>query len=249
MAAAAATAGRGQVADDIPALPVLDPDAFGTAMATFDGETTASARWSDHLHRSVSKRPHWPCRWPRSATGSGRAWAGSRPGVVPPTGPAGVRTRYPRNPFITPCPRGHRPALSVTGDAAGRCASSCGPSPGTRAGHRPAGRPVRGRAGAPQRRPGPFHRQPRQPAEPGRLGAGPLLHTLRHRGELPRPRPGRAVPVQARAAGGRARSLGRTDAKRMNVVTPTCGNYDAAGELRLPGRAAGQDGSAGPCWP
>ena len=38
MAAAAATAGRGQVADYIPALATVDPDAFGMAMATFDGE-------------------------------------------------------------------------------------------------------------------------------------------------------------------------------------------------------------------
>ena len=38
MAAAAATAGRGQVADYIPALASVDPDAFGMAMATFDGE-------------------------------------------------------------------------------------------------------------------------------------------------------------------------------------------------------------------
>ena len=39
MAAAAATAGRGQVADYIPALASVDPDAFGMAVATFDGET------------------------------------------------------------------------------------------------------------------------------------------------------------------------------------------------------------------
>ena len=39
MAAAAATAGRGQVANYIPALASVDPDAFGMAMATFDGET------------------------------------------------------------------------------------------------------------------------------------------------------------------------------------------------------------------
>ena len=38
MAAAAATVGRGQVADYIPALASVDPDAFGMAMATFDGE-------------------------------------------------------------------------------------------------------------------------------------------------------------------------------------------------------------------
>jgi Glutaminase len=38
MAAASATASRGQVADYIPALATVDPDAFGMAIATLGGE-------------------------------------------------------------------------------------------------------------------------------------------------------------------------------------------------------------------
>ena len=41
VAAAAATAGQGRVADYIPALATVDPDIFGIAMATSDGEIYA----------------------------------------------------------------------------------------------------------------------------------------------------------------------------------------------------------------
>ena len=96
--------------------------------------TDASAR---HLrHRAQQQRPdvsparrsdrspckvcpscsHWPCCWPRSATGSGRAWAGSRPGArsthrsswSPNAAFRATRSSTPVPPWYRPAAVGHR---------------------------------------------------------------------------------------------------------------------------------------------
>ncbi|HET9564903.1 MAG TPA: glutaminase [Mycobacterium sp.] len=135
MAAAAATAGRGQVADDIPALATVDPDAFGMAIATLGGEIYGVGQVERPFSmQSVSKL--FALALLLAEIGD-RVWQGV--GREPSGNPFNSLVQLesergiPRNPFInagapvvpTGCCRPQATPL-------GRCASSCGLSPGTR---------------------------------------------------------------------------------------------------------------------
>lgn len=113
MAAATRTAGQGRVADYIPALATADPNAFGMALATVDGDLYGVGDWEQSFSiQSVSKlfslalvlahRDHQLWR------GVGREPSGNPfNSLVQLEKENGI----PRNPFINSRrARGHRPA-------------------------------------------------------------------------------------------------------------------------------------------
>ena len=245
MAAAAATAGRGQVADYIPALASVDPDAFGMAMATFDGEIYGVGQVERPFSiQSVSKL--FSLALLLAEIGD-RVWQGV--GREPSGNPFNSLVQLesergiPRNPFINAGALVVTDRLlSATGDAAGEVREFLRTESGNskldtdrvvarseaEQGHRNAALAH-------------FIASYGNLQNPVDSGAGPLLRALRHRGELPRPRPGRAVPVQARAAGGRA-AVARPHRRQANERGHADLRYlRRRRRVRLPGRAAGQE--------
>ena len=234
MAAAAATAGRGQVADYIPVLAGVDPHAFGMALVTLDGEIYGVGEVERPFSiQSVSKLFTLALLLPTSATGSGRASAGSRPATR-----STPWSSWSPNAASRATPSSTRvPSWSPTG-----CSRH------------------RRRRGSGARLPADRVRQPeldtdpaiaRSEAEHGHRNAA-LAHFIASYGNLQNPvdpvlehyyahcaieascrdlaRAGLFLAKHGMRADGR-RLLGRSDAKRINAVMLTCGTYDAAGEF------------------
>jgi glutaminase len=235
MAAAAATAGRGQVADYIPALATVDPDAFGMAMATFDGEIHGVGQVERPFSiQSVSKL--FTLALLLAEIGD-RVWQGV--GREPSGNPFNSLVQLesergiPRNPFINAGALVVTDRLlSATGDAAGAVREFLRTESGN-------SKLDTDRVVA------------RSEAEQGHRNAA-LAHFLASYGNLQNPvdrvldhyyahcaieascrdlaLAGLFLSKHGLRVDGR-RLLGRTDAKRMNAVMLTCGTYDAAGEF------------------
>ena len=175
---------------------------------------------------------------------SGSTWAASRP-VTPFNSLVQLETEngIPRNPFINAGALVVTDRLqTLTGDASTSMLHFLREESGNAGPRlRPGGRRLRGRPRRPQCRARPFHGVLRQSRQPG---PSVLEHYFRQCsietscGDL------------ALAAGFLARHGLRADgtrlltprqAKQINAVMLTCGTYDAAGRVRLPGRAARQE--------
>ena len=253
MAAAAATAGRGQVADYIPALASVDPDAFGMAMATFDGEIYGVGQVERPFSiQSVSKL--FALALLLAEIGD-RVWQGV--GREPSGSPFNSLVQLesergiPRNPFINAGALVVTDRLlSATGDAAGAVREF-----------------LRTESGNPKL--DTDRVVARSEAEQGHRNAA-LAHFIASYGNLQNPvdwvldhyyahcaieascrdlaLAGLFLSKHGLRADGR-RLLGRTDAKRMNAVMLTCGTYDAAGEFAyrvgLPAKSGVGGGRAG----
>jgi glutaminase len=235
MAAAAATAGRGQVADYIPALASVDPDAFGMAMATFDGEIYGVGQVERPFSiQSVSKL--FSLALLLAEIGD-QVWQGV--GREPSGNPFNSLVQLesergiPRNPFINAGALVVTDRLlSATGDAAGEVREFLRTESGN-------SKLDTDRVVA------------RSEAEQGHRNAA-LAHFIASYGNLQNPvdrvldhyyahcaieascrdlaLAGLFLSKHGLRVDGR-RLLGRTDAKRMNAVMLTCGTYDAAGEF------------------
>ena len=235
MAAAAATAGRGQVANYIPALASVDPDAFGMAMATFDGETYGVGQVERPFSiQSVSKL--FTLALLLAEIGD-RVWQGV--GREPSGNPFNSLVQLesergiPRNPFINAGALVVTDRLlSATGDAAGEVREFLRTESGN-------SKLDTDRVVA------------RSEAEQGHRNAA-LAHFIASYGNLQNPvdrvldhyyahcaitascrdlaLAGLFLSKRGWRVDGR-RLLSRTDAKRINAVMLTCGTYDAAGEF------------------
>jgi glutaminase len=235
MAAAAATAGRGQVADYIPALASVDPDAFGMAVATSDGEIYGVGQVERPFSiQSVSKL--FSLALLLAEIGD-RVWQGV--GREPSGNPFNSLVQLesergiPRNPFINAGALVVTDRLlSATGDAAGEVREFLRTESGN-------SKLDTDRVVA------------RSEAERGHRNAA-LAHFIASYGNLQNPvdwvldhyyaqcaieascrdlaLAGLFLSKHGVRVDGR-RLLGRTDAKRMNAVMLTCGTYDAAGEF------------------
>ena len=243
MAAAAATAGRGQVADYIPALASVDPDAFGMAMATFDGEIYGVGQVERPFSiQSVSKLFSLALLLAeigdRVWQGVGREPSGNPfNSLVQLESERGIRATRSSTPVPSWLPTGccRPPAMPL-----GPCASSCGPSPGTRSWTptrwSPGPRPSRGTATPPS----PISSPATGTCRTRSTGCWTTTtHTApSRRAAATSPSPRRLSKHGLRVDG--RRLLGRTDAKRMNAVMLTCGTDDAAGEFAT-GSGSGQE--------
>jgi glutaminase len=245
MAAAARTRGRGQVADYIPALACADPDAFGMALATADGEVYGVGDCEQPFSiQSISKLFTLALVL---AEGGDELWQGV--GREPSGNPFNslvqleIEQGIPRNPFI------NAGALVVTDRLQ------------TRTGH--AAEAVlaflRTESGNPRLEADPGVAA--SEAEYGHRNAA-LAHFIASYGNLHNPVPdvlaeyyahcsitatcrdlalaGRFLARHGLRADG-SRFLSRSEAKRVNAVMLTCGTYDAAGEFAyrvgLPGKS------------
>ncbi|HVH23275.1 MAG TPA: glutaminase, partial [Pseudonocardia sp.] len=235
VAAATATAGRGRVADYIPALAAVDPDAFGLAMATVDGELHGVGDVDRPFSvQSVSKL--FTLALLMAEIGD-RVWRGV--GREPSGNPFNSLVQLesergiPRNPFINAgaivvTDR----LLTATGDAAGAVREF-----------------LRTESGNPKLDTDPV--VARSEAEHGHRNAA-LAHFIAGYGNLQNPvdrvlehyyahcaieascrdlaLAGLFLSQHGLRVDGR-RLLTATDAKRINAVLLTCGTYDAAGEF------------------
>ena len=245
MAAAARTRGIGQVADYIPALASADPDAFGMALATVDGEIYGVGDCEQPFSiQSISKLFTLALVL---AEGGDELWRGV--GREPSGNPFNslvqleIEQGIPRNPFI------NAGALVVTDRLQ------------TRTGH--AAEAVlaflRTESGNPRLEADPDVAA--SEAEYGHRNAA-LAHFIASYGNLSNPVPdvlaeyyehcsitatcrdlalaGRFLARHGLRADG-SRFLSRSEAKRVNAVMLTCGTYDAAGEFAyrvgLPGKS------------
>ena len=243
MAAAAATAGSGQVADYIPALATVDPDAFGMAMATFDGEIHGVGQVLRPFSiQSVSKL--FPLALLLAEIGD-RVWqsVGREPSGNPFNSLVQLdfERGIPRNPFINAGALVVTDRLlSATGDAAGAVREF-----------------LRTESGNPKL--DTDRVVARSEAEQGHRNAA-LAHFLASYGNLQNPvdwvldhyyahcaieascrdlaLAGLFLSRHGLRVDGR-RLLGRTDAKRMNAVMTAV--LTTPPRVRLPGRAAGQE--------
>jgi glutaminase len=245
MRAAQATAGRGRVADYIPALALADPDAFGMALATVDGELYGVGDWEQPFSvQSVSKLFTLALVL---AGGGDTVWGrvGREPSGNPFNSLMQLETErgIPRNPFINAGALVVTDQLlSLTGDAAGEVraflrAESGNPSLDT-------DREVAA-----------------SEAAYGHRNAA-LAHFIASHGNLENDvetvldhyyahcaikassrdlaLAGRFLARHGLRADG-SRMMSRSEAKRINAVLLTCGTYDAAGEFAyrvgLPGKS------------
>ncbi|MFE3872947.1 glutaminase, partial [Kitasatospora sp. NPDC059146] len=124
-AAARATTGRGHVADYIPALAEADPEAFGMAVATVDGELHGVGDWERPFSiQSVSKLFSLALALAYSPDGGEDLWrgVGREPSGNPFNSLVQLETEHgiPRNPFINAGALVVTDRLqSLTGDASG----------------------------------------------------------------------------------------------------------------------------------
>ena len=242
MAAAEATAGRGQVADYIPALAGVDPDAFGMAVATFDGVIYGVGQVERPFSiQSVSKL--FALALLLAEIGD-RVWRGV--GREPSGNPFNSLVQLesergiPRNPFIINAGAlvVTDRLLSATGDAAGAVREF-----------------LRTESGNPKL--DTDRVVARSEAEQGHRNAA-LAHFIASYGNLENPvdwvlehyyahcaieascrdlaLSGLFLSKHGLRVDGR-RLLGRTDAKRMNAVMLTCGTYEFAYRVGLPAKS------------
>ncbi|MFJ9607636.1 glutaminase [Kitasatospora sp. NPDC101176] len=244
-AAAHATAGQGRVADYIPALATVEPDAFGMAVATVDGELYGTGDWERPFSvQSVSKLFTLALAM---AHGGDTVWTGvgREPSGNPFNSLVQLETEHgiPRNPFINAGALVVTDRLqSMTGDAAGAVRDFL---------RRESGNPL-------------IDTDPvvaASEAEHGHRNAA-LAHFIASHGNLENPVETVLDHYYAHCAvtascrdlvlagsflaryGVRAdgtRLMSRSEAKRVNAVLLTCGTYDAAGEFAfrvgLPGKS------------
>ncbi|MBC3839208.1 glutaminase [Streptacidiphilus sp. 4-A2] len=245
MSAARRSAGVGRVADYIPALARADPDAFGIALATVDGELYGAGAWTQPFSvQSISKLFTLALVL---ADGEQGIWerVGREPSGNPFNSLVQLETErgIPRNPFIN---AGAivvtDKLLSLTGDAAGAVRAF-----------------LRTEADNPLVRTDP--EVAASEAGHGHRNAA-LAHFIASHGNLVNPveevlaeyyahcaieascrdlaLAGRFLARHGLRADG-SRLLSRSDAKRVNGVLLTCGTYDRGGEFAyrvgLPGKS------------
>ncbi|MBP0460175.1 glutaminase [Streptomyces montanisoli] len=245
MRAARATAGRGRIADYIPALAGADPHAFGMAIATVDGQVHGVGDWERPFSiQSVSKLFSLVLVL---AHGGDALWR--RVGREPSGNPFNSLVQLeneqgiPRNPFINAGALVVTDRLlSLTGDAAGQVREL-----------------LRAESGNPDL--ATDRDIAASEAAHGHLNAA-LAHFLASHGNLENEveqvlehyygqcaiaascrdlaLAGRFLAHHGLRVGG-ARLLSGSDAKRVNAVLLTCGTYDAAGDFAyrvgLPGKS------------
>ncbi len=244
-AAARATGDQGHVADYIPALATVDPDAFGMAVATVDGELYGIGDWEQPFSvQSVSKLFTLALAL---AHGGDTVWrgVGREPSGNPFNSLVQLESEHgiPRNPFINAGALVVTDRLqTMTGDAAGAVREFL---------RRESGNPL-------------LDTDPvvaASEAEHGHRNAA-LAHFIASHGNLENPvetvldhyYAHCAVSASCRdlvLAGSflarygvrtdGTRLMSRSEAKRVNAVLLTCGTYDAAGEFAfrvgLPGKS------------
>ncbi|MER7754134.1 glutaminase [Kitasatospora sp. NPDC097643] len=244
-AAARATAGQGRVADYIPALAEADPEAFGMAVATVDGELYGVGDWERPFSiQSVSKLFTLALAL---AHGGDTVWrgVGREPSGNPFNSLVQLETEHgiPRNPFINAGALVVTDRLqSLTGDAAGAVRAF-----------------LRRESGNPG-----LDTDPAVAASEAAHGHrnAALAHFIASHGNLENPvetvldhyYAHCAIAASCRdlvLAGSflaryglrtdGTRMMTRSEAKRVNAVLLTCGTYDAAGEFAfrvgLPGKS------------
>ena len=245
MAAALRTRGSGRVADYIPALAAVDPDAFGMAVATLEGEVYGVGDCEQAFSiQSISKLFTLALVL---AEGGDDLWRGV--GREPSGNPFNsliqleIEQGIPRNPFINAGAIVVTDRLQTrTGDAAEAVLAF-----------------LRAESGNPRLRTDPSVAA--SEAEAGHRNAA-LAHFIASFGNLHNPVPdvlaeyyahcsitascrdlalaGRFLARHGLRADG-SRFLSRSEAKRVNAVMLTCGTYDAAGEFAyrvgLPGKS------------
>ncbi|MFD8087993.1 glutaminase [Kitasatospora sp. NPDC059722] len=243
--AARATTGQGQVADYIPALAAADPEAFGMAVATVDGELFGVGDWESPFSiQSVSKLFSLLLALSYGGDGLWRG-VGREPSGNPFNSLVQLETEHgiPRNPFINAGALVVTDRLqSLTGDASGAVREF-----------------LRREAGNPLLDTDPVVAE--SEAEHGHRNAA-LAHFIASHGNLENPVEDVLRHYYAHCAiaascrdlvlagsvlaryGVRAdgsRMMSRSEAKRVNAVLVTCGTYDAAGEFAfrvgLPGKS------------
>jgi glutaminase len=245
MAAALRTRGLGRVADYIPALATVDPNAFGMALATVEGEVYGVGDCEQPFSiQSISKL--FTLALVLAEDGDA-LWQGV--GREPSGDPFNslvqleIEHGIPRNPFI------NAGALVVTD----RLQTEAGDAAGAVLGF------LRAESGNPGLRTDP--QVAASEAEYGHRNAA-LAHFIASYGNLHNPVPdvlaayyahcsitascrdlalaGRFLARHGLRADG-SRLLSRSEAKRVNAVLLTCGTYDAAGEFAyrvgLPGKS------------
>ncbi|MFJ2187296.1 glutaminase [Kitasatospora sp. NPDC087861] len=244
-AAARATSGQGHVADYIPALATVEPDAFGMAVATVDGELYGIGDWERPFSvQSVSKLFTLALAM---AHGGDTVWrgVGREPSGNPFNSLVQLESEHgiPRNPFINAGALVVTDRLqTMTGDAAGAVRAFL---------RRESGNPL-------------IDTDPvvaASEADHGHRNAA-LAHFIASHGNLENPVETVLDHYYAHCAvsascrdlvlagsflaryGVRAdgtRLMSRSEAKRVNAVLLTCGTYDAAGEFAfrvgLPGKS------------
>lgn len=247
-AAARATTGRGHVADYIPALAAADPEAFGMAVATVDGEVYGVGDWEQPFSiQSVSKLFSLALALAYSSDGGEGLWqgVGREPSGNPFNSLVQLETEHgiPRNPFINAGALVVTDRLqSLTGDASGAVREFL---------RRESGNPL-------------LDTDPviaASEADHGHRNAA-LAHFIASHGNLHNPVETVLEHYYAHCAvaascrdlvlagvflaryGVRTdgtRLMTRSEAKRINAVLLTCGTYDAAGEFAfrvgLPGKS------------
>ncbi|MEV6007134.1 glutaminase [Streptomyces sp. NPDC051976] len=237
MAAARREAGRGQVAGYIPALAAADPEGFGMAVATVEGEVFGVGDWERPFSlQSISKL--FSLALVLAAGGSGSSlWTGvgREPSGTPFNSLVQLETEHgvPRNPFINAGALVVTDRLqTLTGDAAAHVLDFL---------RTEAGNPaiaIDADVAASE-------------AEHGHRNAA-LAHFIASHGNLENPvddvlreyvaHCSIAASCRDLALAGRflarhglrsdgTRMLERSEAKRINAVMLTCGTYDAAGEF------------------
>ncbi|MFC5906542.1 glutaminase [Streptacidiphilus monticola] len=235
MAAARREAGRGHVAGYIPALASEDPEAFGMALATVDGEVFGVGDWERPFSvQSISKL--FSLALVLAAGGDG-LWSGvgREPSGTPFNSLVQLETEHgiPRNPFINAGALVVTDRLqSLTGDAAAHVLDFL---------RTEAGNPAIAVDAA----------VAASEAEHGHRNAA-LAHFIASHGNLHNEvddvlreyfahcsiaascrdlaLAGRFLARHGLRADG-SRMLSRSEAKRINAVMLTCGTYDAAGEF------------------
>ncbi|MEZ0091120.1 glutaminase [Streptacidiphilus sp. EB129] len=245
MAAARRTVGTGRVADYIPALAAADPDAFGMALATVEGEVFGVGAWEQPFSiQSISKLFTLALVL---AEGGDAVWqrVGREPSGNPFNSLVQLETEQgiPRNPFINAGAIVVTDHLhSLTGGAAHAVREF-----------------LRAESGNPML--GTDWEVAASETEHGHRNAA-LAHFIASHGNLLNPvetvldeyyaHCAIAASCADLALAGRflaryglraddTRLLSRSDAKRVNAVLLTCGTYDAAGEFAfrvgLPGKS------------
>ncbi|MEU8927715.1 glutaminase [Kitasatospora sp. NPDC048545] len=243
--AARATTGRGKVADYIPALATADPESFGMAVATVDGELHGVGDWEQPFSvQSVSKLFSLALA---VAYGGDTLWrgVGREPSGNPFNSLVQLETEHgiPRNPFINAGALVVTDRLqTMTGDASGAVREF-----------------LRRESGNPGLDTDPAVAA--SEAEHGHRNAA-LAHFIASHGNLENPVETVLEHYYAHCAlttscrdlvlagsflaryGVRADGthlMSRSEAKRINAVLLTCGTYDAAGEFAfrvgLPGKS------------
>ncbi|MER7766501.1 glutaminase [Kitasatospora sp. NPDC096140] len=243
--AARATRGQGRVADYIPALATADPESFGMAVATVDGELHGVGDWEQPFSvQSVSKLFTLALA---VAYGGDTLWrgVGREPSGNPFNSLVQLETEHgiPRNPFINAGALVVTDRLqTMTGDASGAVREF-----------------LRRESGNPGLDTDPVVAA--SEAEHGHRNAA-LAHFIASHGNLENPVETVLEHYYAHCAlttscrdlvlagsflaryGVRADGthlMSRSEAKRINAVLLTCGTYDAAGEFAfrvgLPGKS------------